>query len=163
MAVRNCAEIGENLQNIVSRLLTDQVLVKLLYYTDRDPLSGADLTQAQIQNEVWEKLIKVGPHIGTKETSNSIVAIKVESGEGNKDNEEFRTLSILIDVMTPLTQWMIKDSNLRPFKILGEVQKTLNKKTVNGLGKLSGGDFNLVLLTDEVSMYEMKFEITTYE
>jgi hypothetical protein len=44
MAVRNCAEIGENLQKIVSRLMANDELVKLLYYTDKDPLNQPALT-----------------------------------------------------------------------------------------------------------------------
>ena len=38
MSVRNCGEIGVNLQKIVARLMANDNLVKLLYYTDKDPL-----------------------------------------------------------------------------------------------------------------------------
>ena len=37
MGVRNCSEIGVNLHNIINRLLNNDDLVKLLYYTDKDP------------------------------------------------------------------------------------------------------------------------------
>ena len=53
--VRNCIDLGVNAQKIVRRLLANQNLLKLLYYTDKDPLSHEDLTQEQIQNEVFEK------------------------------------------------------------------------------------------------------------
>jgi hypothetical protein len=43
---------------------------------------------------------------------------------------------------------------LRPFSILGEIQKSLEGKTINGLGKIEGGDFSLDFLTDEISAYE---------
>ena len=52
MAVRNCAEIGENLQYVIKRLLANQTLLKYLYYTDKDPLSHADLTKEQKQADV---------------------------------------------------------------------------------------------------------------
>ena len=45
MAVRKLQEMGENLQLIVKRLLANQTLLKLLYYTDKDPLSQPDLTK----------------------------------------------------------------------------------------------------------------------
>jgi hypothetical protein len=48
MSVRNCEELGQNLQKITSRLLSNQNLLKLLYYTDKDPYSQPDLTQEQI-------------------------------------------------------------------------------------------------------------------
>jgi hypothetical protein len=44
MAVRNCAEIGENLQKIIKRLLANDDLVKLLYYEDVDPFSQSTLS-----------------------------------------------------------------------------------------------------------------------
>ena len=43
MSVRNCAEIGKNLQSIASRLLANQNLCKLLYYSDFDPLNKPDI------------------------------------------------------------------------------------------------------------------------
>ena len=43
MAIRNSREIGENLQKIVSRLMANDNLVNLLYYTDKDPLSNPPL------------------------------------------------------------------------------------------------------------------------
>jgi len=38
MGVRNCREIGDNLQTIISRLMSNRTLIKLLYYTDKTPL-----------------------------------------------------------------------------------------------------------------------------
>jgi hypothetical protein len=37
MSVRNCAELGENIQKIVKRLIANDDLVKLLYYESDDP------------------------------------------------------------------------------------------------------------------------------
>jgi hypothetical protein len=51
---------------------------------------------------------------------------------------------------------------LRPFLILGEIENSLDGKTVNGLGKMTGGDFSLNFLTDEISAYEQNFWITSY-
>ena len=53
MGVRNCAEIGENAQKIVKRLASNQNLVKLLYYNDKDPLSKEDLSEELIEQEVF--------------------------------------------------------------------------------------------------------------
>jgi hypothetical protein len=46
---------------------------------------------------------------------------------------------------------------------MGEVQKSLDGKTINGLGKMVGGDFSLNFLTEEISAYEQQFNITTYD
>ena len=163
MAVRNCAEIGVNLQKVVRRLISNQNLLKLLYYTDKDPLSNEDLTEEQIKKEVLEKLIKVVPRIGPKETAHSIISIRVVNGRRNPENNEFRNVMVSVEVFVPLTQWMIKDSNLRPFAIMGEVQKSLDNKTINGLGKMIGGNFDLNFLTEEISAYEQIYTLITYD
>ena len=161
--IRNLEELGPNLQKIVKHLMSNQSLLKLLYYTDKDPLDGDNLTQEQIQNEVYEKLIKIIPRVGPKETAKSLISLRVVRGNLNRSNDEFRDIQINIEVFVPLTQWIIKDSNLRPFAIMGEIQKSLCGKKINGLGKISGGDFSINFLTEEISCYEMSFDIMEYD
>lgn len=163
MSVRNCREIGENLQKIMKRLMANDCLVNLLYYTDKDPLNQPYLTDEQKKKEIYEKLIKIVPRIGPKETAASMVSIRVIGGNKLGSNTEFRNVKIGIEVFVPLTQWIIKDTNLRPFAILGEIQESLQGKTINGLGKIEGGDFALNFLTEEIGAYEQTFQITTYE
>ena len=163
MNVRNCTDIGVNAQYIVKRLLANQNLLKLLYYTDKDPLSHEDLTQEQIQNEIFEKLVKIVPRVGPKETAHSIIAVRIARARGLASNNEFKNVNISIEVFVPMTQWIIKDTNLRPFAIMGEVQNSLNGKKIEGLGKLTGGDFSLNFLTEEISAYEQTFVLTSYD
>lgn len=163
MSVRNCAELGVNLQYIMKRLLANQDLLKLLYYTDKDPLANEDLTNEQIQNEVFEKLIKIVPRIGPKETPHSMITITVARGQGLTQNGEFRNIVIRVETFVPMTQWIIKETNLRPFAIMGEVQKSLDGKKIEGLGKMTGGDFALNFLSEEMTAYEQTFLITAYD
>jgi hypothetical protein len=163
MNVRNCSDIGVNAQYIVKRLLANQDLLKLLYYTDKDPLSHEDLTEEQIQKEVFEKLVKIVPRVGPKETAHSIIALRIARGRGLASNSEFKNVMISVEVFVPMTQWIIKDTNLRPFAIMGEIQKSLNNKKIEGLGKLTGGDFSLNFLTEEISAYEQTFTLTSYD
>lgn len=163
MNVRDCTDIGVNAQYIVKRLLANQNLLKLLYYTDKDPLSHDDLTQDQIQDEIFEKLVKIVPRVGPKETAHSLIAIRIARARGLASNNEFKNVNISVEVFVPMTQWIIKDTNLRPFAIMGEVQKSLNGKKIEGLGKLTGGDFSLNFLTEEISAYEQTFVLTSYD
>ena len=43
MSTRNLSDLGLNLQKIITRLQSNQTLLKLLYYTDKDPYSKEDL------------------------------------------------------------------------------------------------------------------------
>lgn len=163
MGVRNCAEIGENLIKIVNRLMSNDNLVNLLYYNDKDPLNHENLTQEEKSQKVFEKLIKIIPRVGPKETANSIIALRVTRANRLDSNVEFKRVRVEIEVFVPLTQWIIKGTNLRPFAILGEIQKSLDGKTINGLGKMVGGDFQLNFLTEEIGCYEQVFEIISYD
>lgn len=165
MAVRNCRDIGVNLQKIINRLIANDKLVNLLYYTDKDPYAGTPLTSEQKQNLIFEKLIKVVPIINAeeKETATSIISVRVTRARQNSQNNEFKDLVIQVETFVPLTQWMIKDSNLRPFAIMGEIQESLNGKTIDGLGKMVGGAFDLNFLSDEMSCYVQYFYLTSYD
>lgn len=165
MGVRNCADIGENLQKITSRLMANDRLVNLLYYTGKDPYNERPLTEQQKKDRVFEKLIKIVPRLGAeeKETATSMISIRVVRGRQNAENTEFKDMIIEVETFVPLTQWLIKDSNLRPFAIMGEVQKSLSGKTINGLGKMVGGDFDLNFISEEISCYVQMFYITSYE
>ena len=162
MGVRNCQELGINLQKICARLMANDNLVNLLHYTGIDPLSQSKLDEKQKQS-LLNDLICVVPRVGTREDSKSVISIYIPKVMGLPGNPEFKNVTIAVDVFVPLTQWIIKDSNLRPFAIMGEIQSSLNGKTVNGLGKIQGGDFELVVLTDEMSGYRQVFTITEYE
>lgn len=163
MSVRNCNELGENLQKIVNRLLANDDLVKLLYYEEMDPLGQPALSTEEKQKQIFEKLIKTVPRVGTKDTAKSVIVVYVQRASKIASNKEFKNVRILVDVIVPLTQWYIKSTNLRPFAILGEVQKSLDDKTINGLGKMSGGDFELNFVTDDVICYQQSYEITEYD
>ena len=163
MGVRNCKELGENLQKIIKRLIANDDLTKLLYYENENPLECPTLNAEAKEKEIFEKLIKTVPRVGTKDTAKSVVVVYVQRAAKIPGNKEFRNVRILVDVIVPLTQWYIKDTNLRPFAILGQIQSSLDDKTINGLGKISGGDFELNFVTDDVICYQQVFEITEYD
>lgn len=161
--VRDLGELGIDLQKITNRLYNNQNLLKLLYYSDKNPLAGADLTEEQIQNEIFEKLIKIVPRVGPKETAQSLISLRLVRARADESNDEFNNLILCIEVFVPLTQWFIKDSNLRPFCIMGQILKSLNRKVINGLGRLQHIGFELNFITEEISCYEMTFTMTDYE
>ena len=163
MGVRNCGELGINLQKIVSRLLANDNLIKLLYYADLDPLSHEALSQEQKQKEIYQKLIKIVPSIGELGNSQSRLIVYITGGDNFSQNTDFKNIKITIDVVTPLNTWIIKDTNLRPFSIIGEVQNALDGKTINGLGELVDSGFSLVTLTEEASIYKITYELIDYE
>ena len=163
MSIRNLAELGKNLKNIMTRLISNQNLMKLLYYTDPNPLNGKDLSKDEIDKLIFNKLIKIVPRVGPLDNETNIVTIRVMGGDRNIDNTDFRTINIAIDIFVPLTQWIIVGEDLRIFAIIGEIEKSLNGKNVTGIGRLEETGFELTLVTDEMSGYTIDFEVQNYE
>lgn len=158
--MKNLTELGPHIQEIIKRLLLNDNFVKLLYYTDKNPLSNPALTNEQKQKDIYNSLLRIIPKISAKETAQSIVSIQVEKGSLNSENNQYRDFLITFEIFVPFTQWIINDINLRPFAILGEIQKSLNKKRISGLGTISGGDFEVNYLTEELSCHKQYFQIT---
>ena len=98
-------------------------------------------------------MIKIVPVVEPREDEKSVIAIRVISGNKVGSNAEFRNVKISIEVFVPMTAWIFKNTNLRPFAILGEIESSLQGKTINGLGKIDGGDFDLSFLTKEMGCY----------
>lgn len=161
MGARNCEELGVNLQKIVNRLLANEDLLKLLYYTDQDPLNPQKAVPNKM--EVFEEYLKVTPRVGTKDSPHSEVIIYIWRAGKLPGNKEFKNVQIKVDVIVPLTQWAIMDTNFRMFAILGRIQESLDGKTINGLGKIEGGNFELNYGTDEIICYQQTFELTEYD
>lgn len=161
MAVKNCKEFGPILQAISQQLINNENLCKLLHNLGTTPLE-ADLDRAP--SNLFGQNIRIVPKvIGDEEEST--VALVLKNGSRNSKNDEYTSIQLLLMVYTPLTQWNIKVNgkpSLRPFEIIGEIQKSLYKKSINGIGVITGGDFNLDMLTTEVSCYCVEFYIDVF-
>lgn len=160
---KNFGETGVNLRTMINRLMSNQNLMKLLYYTDLNPLSHEDIDKEVIVNEILNKQLVYIPLIESNEYAKSYIAILIDSGNKNMGNSSFINVDITVSVLTPISQWMIKDNNLRPFAIMGEIQKSLDEKTVDGFGKIISRGFKLVEVTDEVTIYQLLFTNIEYD
>lgn len=160
---RNLGELGINLQKIVTRLMANQELLKLLYYTDKDPLNNENLTSKIISEDIYENLIKVVPKLHPQESAKSKISLRVVGGNRSRENIQFTNIAIQVEVFVPLTQWMIKDTNLRPFAIMGEIEKSLDGKVISGIGRMKCESFQLNFITEKMSCYKMDFGIVQYE
>lgn len=160
MAIKNSEELGSNLVIIAKRLLANKDLCKLLVYDDAKPLNHEDIKDPM---SLLEKNIRIVPKINKNETTESRLALLFTDGAKNKENNEFKTLSLNVLVYVPLSSWIIEGDSLRPFSIMNEVEKSIKDKKIDGIGKLNYKSFELNILTDEMSCYLMTFELDVYD
>lgn len=158
MSVKHCEEFGPILQAIAKTLAQNETLCKLLKNTSMTPL------EEEVPQDIFGKNIRVVP-LMNETNEESTVLLVLKRGTLNNKNDEFTDLQLLVYVYTPLSQWNIlvdEKPNLRPFKIIGEIQKSLYKKAINGIGVITGGDFDLDLLTSESSSYLVEFSLNVF-
>ena len=162
--VRFLQEMGSNLIKMMKRLLANQNLLRLLTYTDKDPLAldKADIKASEAYLQGDNGVVRIIPVIGAKENSQSIITLRVLKGVPSMDNPEFLDIYFSIEVFVPNEQWIIRGDNLRPYSIMGEIQKSLEGKNINGLGTIRGSGFSVNFFTEEMSAFIMNYRITQY-
>lgn len=156
---RALQRLGANLQLIFKRLMSNQELLRYLHYTDKDPLN---LKHPDVKRgDVYPTQIKPIP-IVYSESEKSVITVKVLKGVPGERNSEVIDLYIVIEIFVPLTQWLLKSDNMRPYLIMGEIQKTLDNKAIEGLGTLNWSGFQANFFTEEVGAFEMFFALTQF-
>jgi hypothetical protein len=162
--VRYLQETGSNLIKMMKRLLANKELLRLLMYTDKDPLNPEkpEIKASEAYLNGDNGVVRIIPIIGAKENAQSIITLRVLKGVPSSGNSEFLDIYFAIEIFVPTEQWVIKGDNLRPYAIMGEIQKSLEGKTINGLGTIRGSGFSANFFTEEISAFIMNFRITQY-
>lgn len=158
MSIRHCEELGKNIQSIMKRLLANENLCKLIYYDDKDPLSQPKVDEKLI----FQKGLDIVPKYNPVEDAKARVILVLQNANKIGNNEEFRNIRLVFYVYVPVTQWIIKDENLRPFLIMQEIQNSLEGKKLNGLGVLKSGDITLNSVTQQMTSYTLEYFITDF-
>jgi hypothetical protein len=102
------------------------------------------------------------PKVEPQENTESTIVLLINNGFTNSSNSEFKLLNLIVYVYVPFEKWVINDTQLRPFALMSEIQKSLDNKQIKGLGRLSLEEFSLDLITDEMGAYRMNFNFDVF-
>lgn len=133
---------------IVDRIMKNDRLKKMLYYTSRDCLDKPKLTTEQ-SVELFGKNIKIVPKLYVDGSVLNYIIISFDNFTNNRNNPEFRDNIIEFDIICHFDQWHMKDFELRPYKIAAELDTLFNDQRLTGIGKLEFLGANQMILTDE--------------
>lgn len=140
---------------ILNKILGNPRILRLLYYTSKDALDKPDLNDDQIL-ELLEKNIKIVPQIKVdKEVINYLVVSFNNFIESS--NPEFRDNVIEFDIICHLDNWQLKDFQLRPFKIAGELDQMFNNNKFTNVGRLEFLSAQEKVLSDEYAAVCLKY------
>lgn len=134
---------------LVKKLLTNQRLLKLLYYTQPDCLQSADLTTAQAFSLI-NKQIRLVPKLDISKDCPNYIILTMDNFLPNPQNPEFRDCLIIIDILCHPDHWNLGNFQLRPYKILGEIDAMLNNQKFTGIGTLQFMGTNHLVMNDQL-------------
>lgn len=141
---------------IVSKMIKNERLKRLLHYTSRDALDKKNITEDETL-ELFGKNIKIVPKLTVDKSVLNYIIISFDNFTPSR-NPEFRDNIIEFDIICHFDQWYLKDFSLRPYKIAAEIDSMFNGQHLTGIGELNFLGANQIILTDEFAglclMYE---------
>ena len=138
MATQRRFEVmGEDIFKMIKKIQANQKILKLLKYTDSDPLNHPDLTQDEI-DEMLHKNIQIIPKLPDHyDEKLCTVAIILNNYDIDPVNQDFKTATVRFDILCPMDRWVINAKTLRPYLIMSEIDTMFNEKAIAGIGNLS--------------------------
>lgn len=140
--------IDKDLSLICNMIMKNERLQKLLYYTTADPLSQPALKGEEV-DKLFGKNIKIVPKLSIDGTVLNYIIVSFDNFTPNATNPEFRDNVISFDIICHFDQWHIKDFELRPYRIAGELDFMLNQERLTGIGKLDFLGASQLIINDE--------------
>ena len=154
----NFATAEKDLAKITEKIMGNQKILKLLYYNTSDCLSNADITDAAILSEIANDNVRIVPNLKIPINTGSYLMITFDQFSINATNPEYMDNLIIIDVLCPIDVWMMDDYMLRPYKLMHELNIMLDKKKLNGIGKINFIGANLLNLGDYTG-YQLAYSV----
>lgn len=137
--------VDKDLSIIVKKIMGNQRLLKLLYYTEKDCLQAPNLTEEQIFTMLNNK-IKLVPKLEITQDCPIYIIVTMDDFVDNETNPEFRDCTINFDILCHPDHWNLGNFQLRPYKIAGELDAMFNKVKLTGIGETEFlGARNLVM------------------
>ena len=141
--------VEKDMNLIVSKMLKDERLKRLLYYNSKDALDRPNLTEDQ-SLELIGKNIKIVPKLYIDKEYLNYILISFDNFE-TSENPQFRNNLIEFDIICHFDQWQLKDFSLRPYKIAAEIDSLFNNQRLTGIGKFQFATAGQILLNNNYS------------
>lgn len=142
---------------LANKILSNQKLCKLLYYTQSDCLKAKDLTDAE-KLSLINKQIRLVPSLEINSQCPNYVIISMDNFRPNEKNPEFRDCDIIFDIVCHPDHWNLGNFALRPYKIAGEIDGMIADQKLTGIGTTHFLSCNDLLLNDQLIGLSLTYE-----
>ena len=159
--IRNFKAVGDNLFIIAQRILDDDDICKLLYYTDDSPLSHSAMTEDERMNLLHKNVLLVPKVPENDDIKGSYILVLYDGFNQNLANSEFKDADLLFIIVCPPENWIIKDKSLRPFLLMSRIDELFGNKKIANIGKLQFVKADRFVLNSQLTGYGLTY--STYE
>lgn len=150
--------IDKDIDIITNRILKNDRLQKLLFYTTPDALTRPNLSQAELVG-LFDKNIKTVPKLYVDGSVLNYIILSFDNFTPS-GNPEFRDNLVSFDIICHFDQWKLRGSELRPYRIAAEIDTMLNNSRLTGIGKLQFVGCNQLLLNEEFAGLSLVYAAT---
>lgn len=140
--------VEKDLSTIISKLIENNRLKKMLYYTTKDCLTQPRLTEDQTLSLLGDN-IRIIPKVKNDGSIKNYVLVSFTNFTPNYSNPEFRDNIVEFNILCHFDQWELQDFQLRPFKIAAEIDTMFNNSKLSGIGTLEFLGADRLVLDDE--------------
>lgn len=126
--------VDKDLEIITDKILKNNNLKKLLFYNTRDALDQPKLTEDESLGLFGEN-IRIVPKIPVDNEVKNYIVIKFDNFTTTY-NPEFRDNLVEFDIVCHYDYWQLKDFQLRPYRIMAELDTMFADQRLTGIGKL---------------------------
>lgn len=144
--------IDKDTDLIISKMLKNDRLKRLLHWTTRDCITNAsgkcpNLTEEESLALVGKE-IRLVPRLALDDSVLNYVIITFNNFSPNQTNPEFRDNVIEFHIVCHYDQWHLADGQLRPYRIAAEIDSMFDKKHLSGIGNLQFIGANQTVIND---------------
>lgn len=149
--------LDKDMSIITDKVFKNTRLQKLLYYTTKDALERPELTDEQ-KLELWGKNIKNLPRLYVDKDVLNYILINFDNFAPTSSNPYFRDNLLYFDILCHFDQWVLKDFQLRPYRIAAEIDSMFNNFKLSGLGTLEFIGANQIVTNNEFAGFSLTYK-----
>lgn len=149
---KNFKVLGSNILEVLDKVLQDQPLCKLLYYSSPEPLSEPDITDT---TTLINSNITLVPSMDFEDTEKNYLVCSLENF-AKSQNPQFFDYRLVFYVLCAKNQWMLNDRTLRPLYIMERLHLLFDDHKMS-MGGLQFAFSDGIIITPKLLGYQMFF------
>ena len=140
--------IDKDTDLIISKLMKNERLKRLLHWTTSDCVSRANLSEEESLKMIGKE-IRLIPRLALEGEVLNYIILTFNNFTPNRTNPYFRDNIIEFHIICHYDQWQLQGGQLRPYRIAAEIDSMFNNTHLSGIGTLQFIGANQTIINDE--------------